>query len=247
MPAPTRPETCFARHGLSTRGLRPAGTGFSNEVWLADAAVLRLGRATRHAFEARVACGAWAAGVRTARPLFWGHGYGLWERLDGEVPAQVMPGVWAAVLDDLERLQAGPPLPRPRRVAPWRGDPAWIGRTQAQAAWTPGERTELERLLGTPYPVATPVFIHGDVYRLNLLVDAGGRYAGLLDWGLAGWSALEAEVAVMDDPAPALARWGRRLDPELLRRARLKLLLEVAGAGRVPFGAVQALLDGAPH
>lgn len=237
-----RPERYFARHGLSTEGLRRAGTGFSNEVWLADAAVLRLGPTTRHAHEARVACGALAAGVRTARPLFWGRGYGLWERLEGEVPPQVTPQVWEAVLDDLERLHACPPSPRPRRAAPWRGEPGWAARTQTQAGWTPGERAELARCLGTPYPVASPTFIHGDVYRLNLLVDVGGRYAGLLDWGLAGWGALEAEVAVMDDPAPALTRWGDRLDPELLRRARLNLRLKVAGAGRVPFSRVRALL-----
>ena len=243
MPAPARPEAYFARHGLSAGGLRRAGSGFANEVWLADAAVLRLGRATRHAHEARVACAALAAGVRTARPLFWGRGYGLWQRLDGEVPAQVTPEVWAAVLDDLGRLHACPPLPRPRRAAPWRGDPEWAARTQAAAGWTPGERTELERLLGTPYPVAAPVFIHGDVYRLNLLVTAAGEYAGLLDWGLAGWSTLEAEVAVMDDPAPALARWDERLDPELLRRARLNLWVKVAAAGRVSFAQVRALLE----
>jgi aminoglycoside phosphotransferase (APT) family kinase protein len=87
------------------------------------------------------------------------------------------------------------------------------------------------------------VFAHGDVYRLNLLVDGNGRYAGILDWGAAGWTALETEVAVMDGPAPALARWGSRLDPELLRRARLNLSLKVAGAGRAPFGVVRALLE----
>lgn len=238
-----RPEQYFARHGLSTRGLRRAGAGFANEVWLADAAVLRLGDRTRHAHEARVACGALAAGVRTARPLYWGRGYSLWERLAGEVPPQVTPQVWEAVLDDLDRLRARPPLPRPRRAALWRGDPERTGQTQAQAGWTPGERAELGRLLGTPYPVTSPAFIHGDVYRLNLLVDGQGRYAGLLDWGLAGWSALEAEIAVMDDPAPALVRWGHRLDPDLLRRARLNLRLAVAGAGRLPFAEVRALLE----
>lgn len=233
----------FARHGLGVSGLRRAGTGFANEVWLTDAAVLRLGGRTRHAHEARVACGALAAGVRTARPLYWGRGYGLWERLDGEVPGQVQPQVWEAVLDDLGWLQAMPPLPRPRRMASWQGDPEWIGRTQARAGWTPGERAELGRLLGTPYPVVSPAFIHGDVYRLNLLVGGSGDYAGLLDWGLAGWNALEAEVAVMDDPAPALARWGHRLDPDLLRRARLNLRLKVAGAGRLPFSEVRTLLE----
>lgn len=236
-------ERYFARHGLGVSGLRRAGAGFSNEVWLTDTAVLRPGQRTRYAHEARVACGALAVGVRTARPLYWGRGYGLWERLSGEAPVQVTPEVWKDVLDDLERLQACPPLLRPRRPAPWRGDPEWTGRTQAQAGWTPAERAELGRLLSTPYPVTAPVFAHGDVYRLNLLVDGNGRYAGILDWGAAGWTALEAEVAVMDDPVPALARWGSRLDPELLRRARLNLSLKVAGAGRAPFGVVRALLE----
>lgn len=118
----TEPAAHFTRHGLSVSGLRRADTGFSNEVWLTDASVLRLGAGTDHAREAALALGALAAGVRTARPLFWGPGYSLWERLPGGMltPSQLTPVFWNAVLDDLERLQATR-HPKSRRPGPRSG------------------------------------------------------------------------------------------------------------------------------
>ncbi|CAM3675507.1 phosphotransferase [Deinococcus frigens] len=237
----TDPATYFTRHGLSMAGLRRADTGFSNEVWLADTAVLRLGPGTDHAREAAVALGAHAAGVHTARPLFWGPGYSLWERLPGGMPtpAQLTPRFWKAVLDDLERLHAAPPeMDSPRPSAWWVGEPGLADG----AGWTPDERAALRRLLTTPYPLTAPVFVHGDAYRHNLLADARGNYAGLLDWGNAGWATLEHECAVLDNLQSALDRWGERLDRGLLWRLRLELLLKVAGAGRISPDAVRAVL-----
>ncbi|MBB6015796.1 phosphotransferase [Deinococcus radiopugnans] len=111
------------------------------------------------------------------------------------------------------------------------------------ADWTPAERAALLRALSTPYPLTAPVFVHGDVYRHNLLADAAGRYAGVLDWGNAGWATLEHECAVLDDLEPALVRWGGRLDTGLLWRLRLELLLKVCGAGRISPNAVRKVLQ----
>ena len=236
------PAAHFLRHGLSVAGLHRATAGFSNEVWLTRTAVLRLGPASDHAREVAVAQGALAAGVRTARPLFWDADSSLWERLPGGMPtpAQLTPAFWNAVLADLERLHAAPPEPRLPRPSEW-----WAGDLSLQAGgadWPPAERATLRRVLSTPYPLTAPVFVHGDVYRNNLLADAAGRYAGLLDWGNAGWATLEHECAVLDDVEPALAHWGRRLDTGLLWRLRLELLLKVWGAGRVTSGMVRGAL-----
>jgi hypothetical protein len=205
--------------------------------------VLRLGPHTDHAREAAVALGALAAGVRTARPLFWEPDYSLWQRLPGEMPtpAQLTPAFWNTVLDDLEQLHAAPPEPSVARPSEW-----WVGDAGLVSAghtdWTPAEQNALERTLSTPSPLTAPVFVHGDVYRHNLLADAQGNYTGLLDWGNAGWATLEHECAVMDEIEPALSRWGGRLDTGLLWRLRLELLLRVVGAGRLPPHAVREAL-----
>lgn len=236
------PAALFRRHGLDPSGLRPASAGYVNRVWLADSAVLRVGPAD-HGRESHVALGALAAGVRTARPLAWGEGYSLWERLPGEHADlfTLSTAVWDEVLDDLERLHAHPPEPRVARTSNlWTGEPGTVGETAAE--WSPAEERRLLDLLSTPYPLSAPVFVHADVYSHNVLVHQG-RYSGLIDWGNAGWATLEHEVATMDDPGPALARWGERLAPGLLWRLRLNLLLKVARDGRIGFGRVRQVLD----
>ncbi len=143
------------------------------------------------------------------------------------------------MLDDLERLHAAPPEPCLSRPCEWwTGDLGLIDGLD----WTPAEQFALRRVLSTPYVLTAPVFIHGDVYRHHLLADQGGHYAGLLDWGNAGWATLEHECAVLDKLEPALARWNGRLDVGLLWRLRLELLLKVAGAGRIPPNAVREAL-----
>ncbi|QFP75860.1 phosphotransferase [Deinococcus sp. AJ005] len=235
------PALYFTRHGLGLAGLCRAETGFSNEVWLTETAALRFSPSADHTREAGVALGALAAGVRTARPLFWGPNYSLWKRLHGGIPtpAQLTPHFWNAVLDDLERLHATPPEPYSTRPSE-----AWVGEPGVAegADWTAAERAALRRVLSTPYPLTAPVFVHGDVYRHNLLADARGQYAGLLDWGNAGWATLEHECAVLDGLETALHRWGTRLDVGLLWRLRLELLLKVAGAGRILPNAVREAL-----
>lgn len=251
MPARSRPTPesspahLLVRHGLDPEGLSPVTGGTVNRVWQTAEVILRVSPRGRHAYEARVALGARAAGVRTPCPLAWGRGYSLWERWPGKRPAVVTPAAWEAVLDDLEKLQARPPLGRPRRPAPtrWQGEGSLVERTRTQGKWTAVEQAELGRRLG-PLPLCRPpVFVHGDVYSANLLVGPGGEYLGLLDWGNAGWAPLEAEVCPMDDPAPALARWGESLDRALLAGLRLELFLKIVLAGRLPPGVIRALLE----
>ncbi len=126
----------------------------------------------------------WRAGSGSVdvQTLVLGSGYSLWQRLPGEMPtpAQLTPIFWNAVLEDLERLHAAPPEPLVPRPSEW-----WMGDSGSMdtghADWTPAERAALLQILSTPYPLTAPVFVHGDVYRHNLLTDAAGRYAGLLD------------------------------------------------------------------
>ncbi|SEJ54006.1 Phosphotransferase enzyme family protein [Deinococcus reticulitermitis] len=241
------PAALLTRHGLSAERLEEVAGGFVNRVWATPDVVLRVSPSARHAREARVACGALAAGVRTARPLFWGRGYSIWERLPGSPPAALTSALWAELLGDLERLHAHPPVPQPARLPThWQGEPERVAASQAEAGWTAGERARLTERLSTPSPLSEPVFVHADAYRQNVLADAQSRYVGLIDWGNAGWATLEREVCSLEQMEPALARWGDRLDRALLARLRLDLLLKVAQAGRLPFGLVwEALTD--PH
>lgn len=240
------PASFFARYGLPLAGLHRVNTGYCNEVWMTDTAVIRLGASTDHAFEASVALGALAAGVQTARPLAWGDGFSVWQRLPGGPPRaeQLTRALWDAVLADLERLHARPPvLPIARTHDVWTGDASLVDRTHSRAAWTAEEYATLRALLSEPYPLTAPVFVHGDVYSPNILVDDQGLYAGLIDWGNARWATLEHECACLDDMTVAFARWRGHLNLGLVWRVRLELLLYLAAkTGRVPFTAVRNVL-----
>ena len=185
--------------------------------------------------------------MSTATPVAWSTTYSIWKRLPSAVLGSAeaySAEVWSALLDDLERLQAYPLEPKPEEVLDsWRGDTTLIAK--ADAAWNPAERALLEDLLSTPHPVGDSVFIHGDAYADNVLVDTEGSYVGLIDWTHARWGPLEAECAVLEDRASdlALSRWTGRLDITLVLKMRLNLLLEVAGYGRVSFDRVRLVMD----
>lgn len=139
------------------------------------------------------------------------------------------------LLGDLERLHADPPEARPHHLpTKGRGTPALVDRTQQWAHWTERERSVLHRALGTMRPLHHPVFVHGDAWARNVLVDKNGRYVGIIDWGCARWTTLEDEAARLEGPALdlALERWKPDLDLPVLYGARLELLLNVALQGR---------------
>lgn len=237
------PAALLRRHGLPAEGLEPAPGATVQRVWRTRAHVIRLGPAD-HAREAGHARAALRAGVRTARPVAWGAGYGIWERLAGApVGTAAPPGVWRALLEDLERLHARPPG-RPEAPAEWRGDLGLVARSRPAAGWSPAEERALRAALGRPRPPRPPLFVHGDAHGGNVLVAPGGSYGGLIDWGCAGRACLEAEAARLEDGALALARrrWAGRLDPGLLAAMRLELFLTVALAGRMPYRRVRAAL-----
>ena len=243
------PGDYLRRHGLETRGLQPASAGTVNRVFMTEAHVLRVGKGQHHPREARLALAALRAGVRTARPVAWGEGYSIWERLKGSSVdrAKGCPlAVWHALLDDLEILHAHPLEPR-SPVPDWRADPNLVARTQEAAGWRDEERDLLTRAFSKPHPVRNPAFIHGDAYGDNVLVS-NGTYVGLIDWGCAGWGPLEAECAPLEDEAFRLAlKRPDGLDLNLLWKLRLHLLLSVASLGRVSFETVRAALGEASY
>lgn len=242
------PAALLERHGLPSAGHEPLASGSVNRVWRTRQHVLRLACLADHACEARLAAAARSAGIATPAPVAHGPGYGIWQRWPGRracelatvpVPAgQALP----SDLDTLHRHPPEPPLAPPER---WQGRLASIAGTQARARWSPGERRALRRLLGAEHELRHRPFVHGDAFGDNVLVDAGGACLGVIDWGCAGWSSLEAEAARLEDGARALAleRWRERLDPKLLWAMRLDLLLEVARRGRAGFGRVRQALD----
>lgn len=247
-----RPEVVLELHGLPATGVRPVGGGNVNRVWVTEHHVVRLGAVTDHAREARLALAARAVGVTTPRPVAWGAAYGIWERLAGSPPAAggvVAAGVWSALLDDLAVLHANPleDVGDGAGRGWWRGRASLVEATQAEAAWTSGERQRLRSALGGGFAEPSPVLVHGDAYAGNVLVGDDGAYVALVDWGCAAWASLEAECARLEDEALelALARWAA-VDGALLWRMRLDLFLEVAWRGRMSFGRVRRLLERGP-
>lgn len=239
------PLDYFGKHGLKVGEVRPAGMGHINRVFMSERYVLRLGdEGSDHAREARLALAALERGIRTARPVAWGRNYSIWERLEGtsyrhtEVRASVP---WSALLDDLEVLHAHPLEPKPQDFPKfWSAEVGVITETQGRAAWTKSERTLLLHALGE-YPIRNPAFVHGDAYGDNVIVSPAGLYLGVIDWGCAGWQALEAEASRLEDGALELAleRW-QDLDLALLWKLRVDILLRVAALGRLSFASVRS-------
>lgn len=218
------------------------------EVWATKQHVVRLGVATDHAREAWLANSAIDAGVRTARAVAWGDGYSIWQRLPGKSVSEsrcVSDSVWNELLDDLERLHRRPPEPRPctaQKDERLHGI-GLIELSRERARWTKSEVESLTKLLGEPRQHRL-VFVHGDAYAGNVLVDKQGSYVALIDWGCAGWGSLEAECARLEDGALEVAkqRWVDQLDLGLLELLRLDLLIEVLVRGRVGADAVREQL-----
>ncbi|MFB9991607.1 aminoglycoside phosphotransferase family protein [Deinococcus oregonensis] len=241
------PAALLSRHNFPLTGFHRVEMGYSNQVWMTETSVICLSVATDHAYEVKVATGAFDAGVRTARPLGWGEGYSIWERLPGHPPnaAELTERVWREVLEDLERLHARPPIPpKEREQQYWLGDPSLVNRTQAQAQWTAEERRRLNAALGSSSPLTVPLFVHGDVYASNILINDQGHYVGLIDWGNARWATLEDECMCFDDVTVALQRWQSRLDVGLLWRVRLEFLMKLAAhTGRISPAAIREVLS----
>lgn len=245
-----QPLDYFTKHTLAAHNLTQVQKQSVNLVYLTDDFVLRLTRPelagrVNHEREAELGLRAIELGLKTAKPVAWGAGYSIWERLPGGAltqPETCSPEIWHELLDTLESLHQNP-LERQIPVDAWTGDPSLTEKTQELAHWTPDEKEQLTILLGKPHTVKTPCFIHGDAYPDNIIV-ADNIFVGLIDWGNAGWQALEAECMSLDDAALELAlkRWHERLDLPLLWKMRLNLLLEVATYGRIPISEARAIL-----
>lgn len=245
------PSDYFSQHNLTASNLVAVEKQSANLVYLTDDFVLRVVRPElvddiNHTREAELGLRAFSLGLRTAKPVAWGAAYSIWERLPGtslQNPETCSPHVWVDLLNTLELLHENPLEPLKNRVDAWTGDVSLIEKTRELAHWTDDEQEQLSALLTEPHPVKSPRFIHGDAYADNIMVDEG-NFVGLIDWGNAGWQALEAECASMDTPALnlALGRWHDLLDTSLLWKMRLELTLEVASYGRIPVSEVRVVM-----
>ncbi|RIH89529.1 Phosphotransferase enzyme family protein [Calidithermus terrae] len=247
------PAELLRRHGLCPAGeacaLTPARHGLVNRVFLGERYVVRIAKnpLADHAREARLALAALKRGVRTARPLAWGQGYSIWERLPGHSLKEVgkaRPELWDELLADLEKIHAGPLEPGPTPPRLWKsGDSSHAEATRAEAGWSAEELEFFRAALETPHPVR-PAYVHGDAFGENIVADEGGGYVGLIDWGCAGWQSLEYECSRLEEEALELAlkRWPD-LDLELLWKARLDLFLLLARYGRLPFAEVRRMMQ----
>ncbi len=87
-----------------------------------------------------------------------------------------------------------------------------------------------QRVFERPVPAS---LLHMDVWAQNLLVDAGGRLTGLLDWDRALWGDPEIEFAILDycgiSEPPFWEGYGMERDrsPEAEIRRQFYLLYEV--------------------
>lgn len=220
-------------------------TGVVNAVWaVGDRWVVRVPRAdddsVAETMAERVAAPlAFAAGVRTPRLVLFDDTrelvpvpYTVFERADG-VPLGTLsidhahaPRLWEAVGADLARLHAAPVPdfglpsevledPHPRLLALRSND----ALRPPQLAWFTDWIARLEPAL-TP---VSPVLLHDDAHPMNVLVDADGGYAALLDWGDAG----------VGDPAIEFAAMPLRAVPAALQGYRSVRPLDDAAEGRI--------------
>ena len=246
-----KPSDYFSKHNLTSSNLVAVEKQSANLVYLTDNFVLRVVRPELikyidHAREAKLGLKAFNLGLRTAKPIAWDATYSIWERLPGQPlkdPRACPPHIWTDLLGTLELLHDNPLEPLENPVDAWTGDASLVEKTQELAHWTDDEKEQLNTLLYESHVIKSPCFIHGDAYADNIMVNEG-HFVGLIDWGNAGWQALEAECSSMDTPALnlALSRWYDLLDISLLWKMRLNLTLEVTSYGRIPVSEVRAVM-----
>lgn len=218
-----------ARYG-ATRVTPMPEVGIFNRLYaLGDRLVLRVPR-DHPAFigaalkEARVVPAVVAAGVRTPALVDFDRSrsllpvpYGVYERVVGVTVGGGQDAgpdaVWRSVGHDLARLHLsfaadGPlagidkeALPHPQGLLAALADEGYL--TPLDAGWL---EALLARLEGAVREATATRFSHGDVQTTNVMVDARGRYLGLLDWGASGWG----------DPAEDFAGVPLRVVPALL-------------------------------
>ena len=135
----------------------------------------------------------------------------------------------------------GGALVPPRRCARGvrRGDPRRARR--ARPAGRPGRGADVGRRAGGPWTGA-PVWFHGDVAEGNLLVDAAGRLAAVIDFGTSGVGDPACDLVIawtlFDGPSRAAFVEGVGQDAATWARARgwalWKALITVAAPDAAP-------------
>lgn len=186
----------------------PLGSGFVVKVPHAGAAPI-----SSLAVEVAAARAAYAAGVRTAGLIGLDESleilpvpYLVFERIEGEPLSHItgssatVERTWRDVGTDLAMLHGRVTPDESLRVIPSfpqtaENDPRpWVDDVQRLGMLTPGPAEWLAGLLKRLAPLVTApaatAFCHGDVNAANVMVDwrEPRRYAGLLDWGGAGWA-----------------------------------------------------------
>jgi aminoglycoside phosphotransferase (APT) family kinase protein len=213
----------FSAYGVRGAWQPLTSTGVANWIYATADVVLRV--ATDHPdgvpdarTESVAAPAAHAAGILTPRMIAFDDSrtlvnrpFSLWERVHGATLGQVSLSneahstAWHAIGRELARVH---------RLVTACPDP--LGYLD-----TPGDEPDTDRLLATLVAdgrldvgmvrdiaavcgefkgAARSVnvsFTHGDVHRMNVMCDEGGRLLALIDWGDAGWSDPMTDFASM--------------------------------------------------
>lgn len=212
--------------------LRPFAGGWDNALFrLGDDLLVRLPRRAV-ALPGAAAEAAWLPRIAPTLPVAvplpvrlgapdaaFEHPWSIVRFLPGEPAALVPPGRRGAAADALARflLALHRPAPADAPRNPWRSIPLTDQGTHERLTrrldrLPPTAREALAdrwtRWSAAPAWPGPPLWLHGDLHPLNLLLDPGGGLAGVLDWGdlCAGDPACDLAAPWLLFDAPGRAR-----------------------------------------
>lgn len=142
------------------------------------------------------------------------------QRFDGDhdwLKVGLKPPIVEAIAALVARLHALPIEPfETSRAVPlldvdgyWERGIAWLDAHGLLAAAEIARLNELFQARSTRFPAARPVLLHGDLWPTNSIVDASGRFTGLIDFGDACLGPAAWEFSGCDDDPDH--RWPRAL------------------------------------
>jgi aminoglycoside phosphotransferase (APT) family kinase protein len=207
-------DAIFSQHGISGTWEQLPSTGIANWIYATHDVVLRVATDHRDGIpdartESVAAPAAYAAGILTPRMIAFDdtrtlvdRPFSLWERVHGATLGQIalsddaLLTIWRSVGRELARLhRLVTACSDPQGYLDTPGDEpdtdrqiamlVATGRLDATAA---GDIAAACSELGQIASAPEVAFTHGDVHRMNVMCDDGGRLLALIDWGDAGWS-----------------------------------------------------------
>ena len=220
----------FARYEIAGAWERLPSTGVANWIYATRDVVLRV--ATDHPdgvpdarTESVAAPAAHAAGILTPLMIAFDdtrsivdRPFSLWERIHGRtlgqmtLPSEAGTAAWRAVGRELARVHRLVTVcPDPQGYLDTQGDEPDTDRLLAtlvvEERLDTGTARDIKAACREFSEIAcTPdvAFTHGDMHRMNVMCDDGGKLLALIDWGDAGWNDPMLDFASMPlDAIPA--------------------------------------------